>query len=137
MKKFDEFTEAYIKCALWSTCDESTPEGGEPFDVNYDASDLSPECLAVMVEDCERFKEKNALDIVEWDHHTSYTATAWGQAGHDFWLTRNRHGAGFWDGDWPEEVGERLTEASDAFGEVDLYVSDTGEVDGLIYCCSR
>ena len=21
-------------------------------------------------------------------------------AGHDFWLTRNGHGAGFWDGDW-------------------------------------
>jgi|TARA_R110000744_G_scaffold366338_1_gene475354 hypothetical protein len=20
--------------------------------------------------------------------------------GHDFWLTRNGHGAGFWDGDW-------------------------------------
>lgn len=21
-------------------------------------------------------------------------------AGHDLWLTRNGHGAGFWDGDW-------------------------------------
>jgi len=33
------------------------------------------------------------------------------QAGHDFWLTRNGHGAGFWDGDWPE-TGDALTEAS-------------------------
>ena len=22
--------------------------------------------------------------------------------GHDFWLTRNGHGAGFWDGDWDD-----------------------------------
>jgi hypothetical protein len=52
------------------------------------------------------------------------TARDSGQGGHDFWLTRNGHGAGFWDGDWPEEVGKRLTEASKKYGEVYLYVQD-------------
>jgi hypothetical protein len=52
------------------------------------------------------------------------------RAGHDFWLTRNGHGAGFWDGEWYKEVGERLTKASKAFGEVNIYVGD----GDLIYC---
>jgi hypothetical protein len=41
------------------------------------------------------------------------------QAGHDFWLTRNGHGAGFWDR--PEiygaEIAQELTRASKACGE--------------------
>lgn len=42
-----------------------------------------------------------------------------GRAGHDFWLTRNGHGAGFGDGDWPEEAGEKLSEAARSFGGVE------------------
>lgn len=38
----------------------------------------------------------------------------------DFWLTRNGHGAGFWDGDWPVPAATRLTEASEKAGEVYL-----------------
>lgn len=49
-------------------------------------------------------------------------------AGHDFWLTRNGHGAGFWDGDWPEPHASILTEASKTFGETDLYIGDDGKV---------
>ena len=49
--------------------------------------------------------------------------------GHDLLLTRNHHGAGFWDGDWPKGVGKRLTDAADRLGEVYPYVGD----DGLIY----
>ncbi len=36
----------------------------------------------------------------------------------DFWLTRNRHGAGFWDGDYPDGIGERLSDIAHGFGEV-------------------
>ncbi|KKN48353.1 hypothetical protein LCGC14_0653880 [marine sediment metagenome] len=51
------------------------------------------------------------------------------QAGHDFWLTRNGHGAGFWDGDWNEPYGEMLTAGSKQYGEFQPYLGD----DGLIY----
>ena len=37
-------------------------------------------------------------------------------------------GAGFWDGDWKEPHGDRLTELSKTFGEVDLYVGDDGKI---------
>ncbi len=54
-------------------------------------------------------------------------------AGHDFWLTRCGHvGAGFWDGDWPQDVSDRLTEASEKFGDVDLYVGDDGMIYGYV-----
>lgn len=40
------------------------------------------------------------------------------QAGHDFWLNRNGHGSGFWDGDWSEPAATILDQASHGFGEV-------------------
>ena len=112
----DEFAIAYIECALWSSIDDND----KPLDENYSIVDLSEECLTVIAADCTKFEDENLQDIIE----------NMSQAGHDFWLTRNGHGAGFWDGDWHEEVGERLTKASKAFGEVNLYVGN----NGLIYC---
>jgi hypothetical protein len=116
---FGDFLNAYIECALWSSTDNSDDQGGEPLDANYSPDDIAPETLERMRADCAKFYAANRDDIGGED----------ARAGHDFWLTRNGHGAGFWDGDWPEEIGERLTAASKAFPEVDLYVGD----DGLIY----
>jgi hypothetical protein len=110
----DRFTEAYIEAALWSSVDDS----GNPLDSQYSSDDLAPETLAKMVDDCTRFQDDHAALITDDK-----------QAGHDFWLTRNHHGAGFWDGDWPEPSASTLTAASHAFGSFDLYVGD----DGLLY----
>jgi hypothetical protein len=126
-KQLDEFTLAYIEAALWASNDESDGSGGEPLDANYTINDIAPETLEKMVADCDRFQKENAADIATGDDHPQYTASE--RAGHDFWLTRNGHGAGFWDGDWEEAAGERLTAACEACGEYNLYVSD----DGLIY----
>ena len=51
------------------------------------------------------------------------------QAGHDFWLTRNGHGAGFWDGDWKDPYADMLTKGAKCYGEFEPYLGD----DGLIY----
>lgn len=116
----DLFTRQYIETALWSTNDESTPEGGEPLDRNYDINDIDPTTLAAMIEDCAKFQADNADDIGERAE----------DAGHDFWLTRHHHGAGFWETpDWPKQAGQRLTKAAQSFPETNLYVGD----DGLIY----
>lgn len=112
----DTFTKAYIECALWSSTDESTPQGGFPLDDNYGPEDIAPETLAEMVADCRDFQESFGDRIAGRE----------ARAGHDFWLTRNRHGAGFWDGDWPD--GEFLTEMSHPYGEVNLYVGDDGKL---------
>ena len=49
------------------------------------------------------------------------------QFAHDFWLTRNGHGSGFWDRGLGK-LGDQLTEHSKTFGSCDLYVSDDGEI---------
>jgi hypothetical protein len=120
VRDVDDFTHSYIETALWSSHDESDESGGEPMDRNYTISDIAPETLKKMISDCERFQNENS----EW---LSERSDQYG--GHDFWLTRNGHGAGFWDGDWSEEAGEGLTAASKKYGEFDLYVGD----DGLFY----
>ena len=43
------------------------------------------------------------------------------QLGHDFWLTRQGHGSGFWDGDYSKADEEILMEAVKPFKEVSLY----------------
>jgi hypothetical protein len=126
--QLDDFTRAYIEAALWSSNDESTPQGGEPLDANYGIGDIAPETLDSMADDCRRFQAENAADLALYDH-PEWTAAELG--GHDFWLTRNGHGAGFWDRNdcLPEDAGQRLTEASEKYGTYDLYVGD----DGLVY----
>ena len=54
----------------------------------------------------------------------------WEVAGHDFWLSRNGHGAGFFDGDWPEN-GDKLQAAAEKYGQVDLQVDDGVISDGI------
>jgi len=46
---------------------------------------------------------------------------------HDFILTVNGHGAGFWDGDW--KSGDELTDLCRQFNEIEIYLGD----DGLLY----
>jgi hypothetical protein len=127
--ELDAFTRAYIEAALWSTNDESTPQGGEPLDDNYCVADIEASTLRKMVADCAKFQEENAELIIE-DNYIRVTAYSVEEmAGHDFWLTRQGSGCGYWDGDWEEEVGIKLTKAAKQFGEFYLIVGD----DGLIY----
>lgn len=138
----DTFTRAYLECALWSSTDNADDTGGEPLDRNYSEEDIAPETLAVIVADCRDFQESFG----------PYIERDLSQAGHDFWLTRNHHGAGFWDGDWDEPyvqlgadhapdssnslapqyhtVGNYLTAMSHPYGEFNLYLGDDFKIHG-------
>lgn len=114
----ESFFDAYVTAALWS----STDDEGNPLDDNYSIDDISQETLDKMKEEADKFEAENK---------EVYTKGGWSdaQAGHDFWLTRNGHGAGFWDrSELDEEIGKQLTDASKKFGEVDLYVGDDGKL---------
>lgn len=108
--------EAYAACALWS----STDDAGDALDDKYTIDDISPDLAAKMMGDCENFVRANRADLLESGQDSE-------QIGHDFWLTRNHHGAGFWDRKLGE-VGDRLTQACKAFPEIDLYVGDDGKI---------
>ncbi|MDR3707176.1 MAG: hypothetical protein P4L33_02665 [Capsulimonadaceae bacterium] len=73
------------------------------------------------ISDCAQFLNENRISIGD----------RLAEAGGDFLLTRNGHGAGFFDGDWAN--GDQLTEAANRYGEFDLYRGD----DGLVYAFGR
>jgi len=114
----DKMLRGYLTCALWS----STNEEGTPLDSLFSIEDLSEEVVEKAKKDCDLFREK-AKDLIE------KSDTDEDHIGHDFWLTRNRHGSGFWDGDYEKEIGEKLTNLSHKFGEIYFYTGD----DGILY----
>lgn len=117
----DEMLEAYIDAALWSELDDD----GEPLDSNYNYNDLGDGVRESMRADCEKFANKVAAYIMAC---FGTGKCSWSQAGHDFWMTRNGHGVGFWDGDWPKPYDKYLTGASKDLGGSDLYVGDDGKL---------
>ena len=115
--KLTKFEESYIKTMLWA----STDYDSNPLDDNYDESDLSNEALLSVRNDCFNFLELiKDLDGIR-DHDDI-------QIAHDFFLTRNGHGAGFWDGDYKKELGEKLTKICKELGSHDPYVGDDRKI---------
>lgn len=126
-----EMLDGYVRAALWSTNDESTPSGGEPLDKSYGVDDIAPETFAEMREVCERFYRENAGLLLQADYPARRECTNAEMCGHDLWLTANGHGCGFWDGDClPRAVGKVLADAARKIGETNLYVGDDGKIRG-------
>lgn len=48
--------------------------------------------------------------------------------GMDVWLTRNRHGSGFFDHSYDDDNEKRLTSAAQNLKEVDLYIGDDNKL---------
>lgn len=110
-------TEAYLECAPWSSIDV-LPNGEN---VNLDDYELSEEARDMLDADIEEFVTDNINLIrraMEVDSVYNFA-----QVGHDYWLTRNGHGAGFWDRGLGK-VGRELTEACKPYGSSELYLAD-------------
>lgn len=114
----ENFIGGYLECALWSST--LGDDCGTPMDQDHTIDDLAPETIEAMREDCIDFLQANAISLTEYVEHYTYT-----HAGHDFWLTRNGHGAGFWDRCFDFK---KLSDASRQCGECDLYIGDDGRI---------
>lgn len=135
---FDDFLRGYMECAIWSELDwRQASEDGEanppPLDDRYTVDDLDAHARKAMESDCRDFIAPNIGDLVlvtgELDGYSAESA------GHDFWLTRNGHGAGFWDRDYSagpvREALLRLSAAAEAYGEANLDSTPEGTVASL------
>ena len=103
----DEFSNGYITAMFWTSEDEIGDLG---------IYDMSLESLQRVISDCESFQRENDNLLLEAGDDS--------QNGHDLWLTRSKQGCGYWDRGYDDIVGARLTEASQAMGEIDLIQGD-------------
>lgn len=119
---------AYVQCALWSSSDY--PPGVDPEDnpdareVHLDAwdGDITDESLAEMRRELTDFcTQPRVIELVE------LTGMDPEQVGHDFWLTRNHHGAGFWARDHGA-AGDELTKLCHPYGESYLHIDENGSI---------
>lgn len=113
MTELERFTGACLE-ALYFT--DATPDDDIPPD-----AELDPETRLDLEADCRSF----------WRRFGPYVKAAGRtpeQAGHDFWLTRNGHGAGFWDGDWIAPYDQLLDDGAKAYGPFEVYLGGDGRI---------
>ena len=122
----DKFIRAYIECALWSTTNENC-DMGSGLDALFDLDNLSDDLFNSMVQNCESFLFNFNDTLIRLEQMHSY---GFEQAGHDFWLSHNGHGAGFFDRDAlrDTETLEKFEAHCETVKELNLY-----ENEGVIY----
>lgn len=129
----DDLVRAAVETLLWS---ETTyldfgaeGESWEPLDTNYGFWDVAETSIDNLRDELIVFVETN------WDDANLWADTfGWDYFAHDFILTRNGHGTGYWDrfygsaSDPMVALGQRLTDNVKAYGNIDAYVGDDGKV---------
>lgn len=95
--------------------------------------DLKPtgRLVETVRDEWEQFREKAEALGFDADEHraTTYNSAngdAWDHAAHDWILTRNGHGCGFWDGDWVEPFASKLTDLCKEAGELQPFDCEEG-----------
>lgn len=106
----DDFIDGYHEAALWSSTDaEGRPLDGHP----YHNHELDAKARTEMNQDAAHF----------YHSHQHLFGDAYpSQAGHDFWLSRNGHGAGFFDGE--EHYGDNAAELQRLANQAGEYYLD-------------
>jgi len=113
------FVESYLATAKWVTCDSG--EGGNGF---------TKKAKETAFEDCKIFIDKVFGEFTkdEAERILNYQGNDVSVlAGHEFFLTRNGHGSGFFDRDIWNELApngcDRLTKLSKECGEADVWLN--------------
>jgi hypothetical protein len=109
--------DAYIEAIYFTdTGEEEQPPKDMP---------LSPSAYLLCAAECAMFLvECDRLGLLSDYIDAGRTVDSFG---HDFWLTRQGHGAGFWDRGLGE-LGDKLTEQAKLAGEVYTYVGDDNTI---------
>jgi hypothetical protein len=140
-------TYEYLETALWADTvllpvpedelvdgcmdvDEDHPlhgiTDGHALDEYFNVTDFTEESLRAAERDCDAF--------FTWIEDNNYTDRVAGYAPddrvvHDLWLTRNGHGAGFWDGDYGDKLGRELTIGAKLMGGCTIIVGENGMLE--------
>lgn len=119
MAGFDDFLKGYLLGLAFTASDAE----GEPL-FHHPGQDIT-DCIDPITEVFDKLSDEDKITVLyDCAHFLAQATSMIGgnaiAAGSDFHLTRNGHGAGFWDGDWPVH-GKKLTDLSNTFGSRELY----------------
>jgi hypothetical protein len=122
----DDFYTGAIEALLWSGLwdeDGESVEGGQRM-----VDQVDSECASSLRSECDEFVTYHLDDLVIQSERYANGSYSPGElAGHDFSLTRNHHGTGFWDRG-TGDVGQRLTEACRPYGEVNALLLEDNTI---------
>ena len=124
--------QALAETILYTECDNN----GTPLDRNYGVTDFDEKSLETLYREFQEFIQVVEKQITEkigdnWDSVDDFydlMQPSENQTEYDYILTRNRHGAGFWDGDWASEVSQILTDAAQDQFKTCAYVGEDGKI---------
>lgn len=129
--QIEAIVHAELHSLLWSEA-KPDPDGcGDSngyFQDDYDPSDATPELVQALSDelgllaDVEYFGEAKHAELIDAvEHYILSCGNDWTEAfGHDLALTRNGHGAGFWDRGLGEH-GDVLTAWAKMLGELHVF----------------
>ena len=111
----DAIVDSYLETVLWVGNDESSDFITKDLTIH----DFDEKSKAQVKEDIIDFLEKAHSQDETTAELASYNESSFG---HNFFLSRNRHGSGFFD-----EDNNKLQEISYSFGPSDFYIGDDGK----------
>ena len=129
---------ALVASLLWSENDDSD----EPLDSNYDIDDIDSDSLRKLEARYQAFAEKAEQQLVAkfGDDYSSIEDFYIGsgnsdhQTEHDYIMTINGHGCGFWEKhDWQDGAREILETLASKESEIHAEVGDDGNI--RLCCC--
>ena len=117
------FLRGYVECLLWTgDCED---ESKSLRDYDFSAEDMQRKLTGKergqIWKDCRNFQKENPELLSQAEEQGRDME----HLGHDFHLSRNGHGTGFWDRGLGE-VGQKLNAASREYGSQYIMVSKRG-----------
>jgi hypothetical protein len=130
--RIGKMVQGYLECALFSTTawleeGEENPETWQAH--NYDVSDFSEQAIKQATEDCQAFWNEAQHLVLDAEKRDNVRYSWEEYFGHNFWLTREGHGTGFWDSRY--ENGKGLTALCKPWGNASdsMALNDDGDID--------
>lgn len=134
----DDMVTGYLACQLWAGLDlgrEDESGNNRPLDENYGVDDIADTYVDSVRHEIRETVGAHPLAVRMYLSHLSTrsrVAAGFGRVdqaitseyfGHDLYLTRERHGTGFWDRGLGE-LGEYLTRIAQGLGCAELLWDD-------------
>jgi hypothetical protein len=100
----------------------------DPYLYDFDINDIDSSSVVRVRDDCESFIQK-AGELLHGSN-LPHGEPDWSLIGHNFWLSRNGHGSGFFDSE--DEYGnaaQQLQDIARDFGESYAFVKMDGDIE--------